>query len=282
MTKRVLIIGTSHSEASCAKERFPNGNIKHQQLPKGTRWFDYIENDYDAEVTKLARSGCTATEQYMALASYFKDNPDTYFDLVLVEGRGTEPNMAVPVLEDNATPVEDYDYLTRDRWFYDSWQDQEYQLTQHNTERRYWGRLSPHEIPDQWLDRNNPNHYLVKYMETYLLSDLHHIENLTINYALCKLAKTKSSLVKWFTFTFVEFEKKPWVLDMYLDQLGSHIIDRDRFVSNPEISIQSDEWSSGNDRDNKCLCGHMNERGHADFWQNRIKPYLQEIFNNSD
>lgn len=282
MTKRILIVGTSHSEASCATVDYGNGSFEYSTLPKGTRWFDYFEKDYGAHVTKLARSGCSSLDQYMAVAAYFKDHPDAEFDIAMIEGRGTEPNFNTPVPNPLKQWNRGYDYLDLNRWMYDRWLDPEYRKAIDNMEVELWDRISPHDVSDNMYDVKDPDHYLVQLLEKYTLSDLHHVQNLAFNHALCELVNTRSTITKWFTMQFTGHKQVEYILPMYLDMLGDFILEKEEFLNNkPETNFfYRVEGLSDTVIESElfCKCGHMNEAGHELYWKEIIKPKASEWF----
>lgn len=281
MTKRVLIIGTSHSEATCGM-RQPDGSMPIKDLPVGSRWFDYFEKEYDVEITKLARGGCTVLDQYHILMCYLKDNPDAHWDVALIEGRGTEPSFDIPVpsRDKNSKKNLHLRRLDENRLYYDMWLDPEYREYEGGFEAVPWGRISPHDYDDEDINHNHDcdRHYLPALMAEYSLSDLHHMHTLAINHALCELVNTRATKTKWFTTYFRRFQYFD-IVNKYLNTMGDFILDKEDFKNHPQTSLShSTSLSRDQVAELKCDCGHMSEKGHQLFWELVIKPRVQKWF----
>ena len=72
--KRVLIIGTSHSESTCVTYDEPNNVQYLQNSDRNLRWHDYFKTEYDCEVVNLSKAAVTAQGQLFATYNYFLDN----------------------------------------------------------------------------------------------------------------------------------------------------------------------------------------------------------------
>ena len=83
--KTAIVIGTSHSYASCDGTR----------INRPDRWQDNLEN-HGYKVTSFTRPGCTAEHQLDAFFHYMADNP-SYWDLILIEGRDAEACVSYPL-----------------------------------------------------------------------------------------------------------------------------------------------------------------------------------------
>lgn len=241
--KRVLVIGTSHSEATCRTAE--DSNI--ERITDG-RWHDYFKK-YGCEVTSLARAGCTAQQQLLAVHSYLQMNPDERWDFAIVEGRALETNVSVPSLGlkyDANKSAYEYNYL---RW----------QTELHATSQLNIQNIDPVRINEypEWKG----------YYTDYVFSYHHALDVWSTNYALCSLLDTVTDNVKWFTFNLAkQFKQDSTLREMLLgkDLMSNYILDD----SWPSISTPLGEKYY-------CHCGHMNLMGHADFWNNHVYPRVK-------
>lgn len=242
--KRVLVVGTSHSEATCQYEK----NGTYERL-KGNRWQDYFE-EHDCEVTTIARAGTTVELQYMAVHAYFQEHPDITFDLAIIEGRSMETTISMPGT------------VETDKLVYSSfWKRYDTSLTVKEYEQREVLAVDSERIQD------TPN--FVPYYVEHVFSLNHAVNTWSTNYALCSLIATRAGVVKWFAFSnSAEFAENPNHRHMLL---GKDIL-RDFIFSDelwPTIDFQSN-------KEDLCECKHLNERGHARFWKEKIYPNVKQ------
>lgn len=243
--KRVLIIGTSHSEANC--QRQDNEPI---EIVREGRWHDYFK-DHGWEVVNISRGGCSTQMQFMATASYFHDNPDAHFDLALVEGRSMETNVSIPT---------SFTYAELNHGdFYKHW------LDDHPTKKGDVSTLI-----------NADSHFIEKFPEyqgwyaDYVHSLTHATDLWAANYALCSLISKYATVVKWFTFSasmkFVVNPNQPQIT------LGYDIM-KDYILEDTWPWINFDNMPD----DAYCYCKHLNEKGHKIFWDDYIFPRIKKI-----
>lgn len=241
--KRVLIVGTSHSEATCVRE--PDGPI--ERMISG-RWHDYFKN-YDCEVVSLARAGCTVQQQFLTTFAYLQDNPDARFDIAIVEGRSLETNITIPV---------DINLFSGDKLPY------EHMYGRWLTEKTTSQEILAHA--DSFKIQEYPE--LVDYFTSYVFSFQHAIDQWTSNYALCSMLKTVSSTVKWFAYS--QAKKYNINPDTREIKIGKDIMREFLFNDGwPIVGMPTDKQYF-------CDCGHMNEIGHSYFWYNQIYPRVKQ------
>jgi len=242
--KRILIVGTSHSEATC--QRTENGPI--DRMNSG-RWYDYFK-DLGHSVTCLARAGCTVEQQFMAVHSYFQENPNAKFDLAIIEGRSLETNVSIP-----GTPGPS-------------------KITYADFWRRYDTSLGKDENY-RWEIDNVDSQKIEQYPEykpyyvDYVFSLLHSVQHWSTNYAMCKLIEEHADVVKWFAFsTATIFNKNPELKELAIgyDMMKSYFISEDCWPY-PRLRF---------DNDMICACHHMNENGHSHFWNEFIYPRVKQ------
>lgn len=239
--KQALIIGTSHSEATCVR----NDGGAIERITDG-RWYDYLK-DEGYEITSLARAGCTPQQQFFATLSFLNDNPDKRWDIAIVEGRSLETNITIPVDTELCHPHKmPYENM------YDRWMSS-------NGSRDLLAHADSHKILEY------PE--LVPYFTSYVFSFQHAIDLWTCNYALCSMLSRVSTVVKWFAFSLA----KKYSIDPTYKEL---IVGKD--IMQPYLL--PDGWpcvKATLSEDCFCACGHMNEKGHQQYWHNEIYPRLK-------
>lgn len=253
MTKRVLVLGTSHSESSA--KRTPDGPIERMETG---RWHDYLKTELSCEVTKLARSGVTPEQQFMALQAYFEDCDDTW-DLAIVEGRGPETTVSIPEITHKENAI-----IDKNSSIYERWLD--------STGKKEWMPIratSPSNTSYDKLDGEYDS-WLVNYM----FSDLHFQNVFAMNYAICNLLKTRCNTVKWFTLNvsksaMKDFGNNP---DIYRWKYGKDLL--------KDFMLNESFWPylpiGEIPTEYQFYCGHLDERGHQMLWNEYIKPNVEE------
>lgn len=257
MTKRVLIIGTSHSVGDCGDTT----------LAKGTRWHDHIGNEYDAEVKVLAKSGATSLGQFIALSSYFYENREEYFDLCLIEGRHKEYTMDSPLSGMYYTDKNDPEYT----WYeenYNYWQDKEFRKGVHERRHRENSiKISGYNI-DKFQDKNKQRLYK-EYLAAYFESDLMYQHSIAHAFATCSIAMRRCKTVKWICWPSHTINNLDY-FDLMEGVLYPYII-KELY---PVIVQDVDDVY-------KCECGHLNKAGNTLIW-NYVKPYVKEYLEEND
>lgn len=240
--KKVLIVGTSHTEATCVRNQGEDVSILYSN-----RWHDYI----DADVTKLARSGCTSQEQLIVIQKYFEDNPDLKFDLAIIEGRGNELNMPTPYVYENIVDW-NRDKNKPNLPYYQWWLD-------HIPDHMLYQPISP-------LDYTNLKSKTYKkyydYMLDYTQSFKHIVDNWTANLSMCKFLEAYCNKVKWFTLHNQDWGQRSFEYDLIKDYLIEDTWPHYNIFDYP------DEYF--------CTCRHMNEKGHRYFYDTFIKNVIEK------
>lgn len=253
--KKVLILGTSHSQATCAN----NGELP--RVFHSGRWHDYFHDDLGWEVVNLSRSSITAQQQMELLLKYFSDNPGQRFDLAIVEGRGLESNSSMPGQEN---------------------QDNLWEWILRNPDEGE----APYEVdritPGESRITKRTEKFLPWYAE-YIMSMQHAIDVYSVNRAMCTYLDNFCENVRYIcvgTSTAIPDNHKNY-------QLGKQLLSEYIFKTQPTINNQKvDVWPALNnpdffhqdERKYLCDCNHMNLTGHKYFWENLIKPEVKNIF----
>lgn len=242
--KRVLIVGTSHSEATCQYEKDGTYERLH-----GRRWQDYLE-DHECKVTTIARAGTTVELQYMAVHAYFQDNPDAVFDIAVIEGRSIETTISMP--GESYTDKLPYEHF---------WKRYDTSRSVKEFEQREIVAIDSEKI------QHTPE--LVPYYVEHVFSLNHAVNTWSTNYALCSLIATRANVVKWFAFSNSDvYVKNPEHKHM---KLGKDILSD--FLLSDELWPTVDFQLNG---DELCHCKHMNELGHKRFWREAIYPNIKQ------
>ena len=288
--KTALIIGTSHSYASCSEDtgddnldkylyenasketekikdllaarkrkRSNNVRIKHPD-----RWQDNLEN-HGYKVTTFARPGCTTEHQLDAFYHYMLDNP-SYWDLIIIEGRDPEANVSYPTY----IPTKNQD--TKNIW--NHWIDDDGdRIKKFNfTNSHSWDNIAISTT---------------KWYKEYQGSHLHLVNTWAANSALCTLASKYATIVKWFTFGAITYpndiQNKSEQLQNML--IGEYCIadtlpalqqtfsnDKDQPQLYKNLARIFDKTPS--ESDTRCECGHLNKVGHKMLWDLILEPAL--------
>lgn len=257
-TKKVLILGTSHSQATCANDG------ETPMVFHSGRWHDYFADDLGWEVTNLSRSSITAHQQLEVITKYFIDNPDVHFDLAILEGRSMETNSSMP--QEDA----EYDNNTLWQWMLESPDESE---AVYAVDRMTPGETKPNQRTARFLP----------WYSEYLMSMQHAIDVFSINLAMLNILQRHSDNTRWFCIganSSIPDDHKTY-------NLGKYMLSEYLFKTTPVIDGQSvDLWPALHnpsfyqyrEQDFKCDCNHMNLRGHKYLWDNLIKPEVQHIF----
>lgn len=237
---KILVVGTSHSESSCAGANASN------RLEFPDRWHDYFQTELGHEVTCLAKSGCTVQHQLVALHSYLSDHAGAHWDLAVVEGRSINPTVSYPGIKIKNLDIS----IVGNRHRYQHWLDGD----DAHKSRQYF---------DFW---NQSPHVDVKDLSwygEYALSKLHATDVWSANLAMCALLERHATNVSWFSLHCSDMAAQE-DLDMGEDLLGPYLLP-DAW---PELKIdRKAEWL--------CDCRHFNVQGNQELWQ-AVKGKLQQ------
>ena len=200
-------------------------------------------------------------QQLLITYCYLQDNPDEFYDLVMIEGRAIEGNMSIPVPSHDDLPTDRFmnEVLYR-RWL----TDVDVKLQEKIDFVRTDARSVLEDYPQY-------AHYVADYMH----SVLHGIHTWSVNLALINMLQTRSKVIKWFSFSTSEKynsskENKLKELEIGRDLLGKYLLTPAHW---PVIRFHEED---GFDNTVYCKCKHLNEEGHKLFWEKHIKPYLSE------
>ena len=238
---KILVVGTSHSESSCA------GANASGRLEFPDRWHDYLITQLGHQVTCFAKSGCTVQQQLDAVNSYLVEHPDFHWDLVLVEGRSINPVVSYPVRKIKNLP--DIQQATNQHR-YQHWLDGD----DAHKSRQYF---------DFWNQSPHAQQSAPEWYHHYALSRLHAVDVWSANLALCQILARRSSNVRWFSLHCSELAD-PEHLELGKNLLGPYLMP-DAW---PELSVaRKTEWL--------CDCRHFNKKGNQELWQ-AVKSRLQQ------
>ena len=231
--KTALIIGTSHSFGACMREE--NGEYKFKDRVKHpNRWQDNLEN-YGYKVTTFARAGCTAQHQLDAFYHYINDNPNFYWDLIIIEGRDPESFVAYPTY----IPTKNKD--SKHLWLHWLSADNDDTIT----------RIKKFNFDV----RTAEDKQTTSWYKEYVLSDLHLIDVWSVNSALCSLASNYAKVVKWFTFgCFTSVDQKS--IDLQDTLIGKYCI-KNTLPSLYHRQDNLDIFLPKKGTKTRCYCGHF-------------------------
>lgn len=242
--KRVLIVGTSHSEATC--QRTKDSLILRIE---NERWHDYFKN-VGCEVTCIARAGCTPELQFMAVHAYLQEHPDATFDFALIEGRSLETNITMPGEPETEKLVYEH-----------HWKRYDTSRSVKEFESRELLAIDSFKIEDMPEYKN--------YYIDYMFSLSHAVNLWTTNYALCNLIKTRCPVVKWFAFSTADMfvrNREHRHIRLGYDIMQEFLLDEEWWPAH-DLSFNLGEI---------CACKHLNEAGHKRFWKEYIYPRIQQ------
>lgn len=237
----ILVVGTSHSESSCA------GANASGRLEFPDRWHDYFQTELGHSVTCFAKSGCTVQQQFDAINSYLQDHPESYWDLVIIEGRSMNPTVSYPGAKIKNLPKLD---IVENKHRYHHWLDGD----DAHKSRQYF---------DFWNQSPHSDINVLQWYDQYVLSKLHAVDVWCANLALCSLLGRHALHVRWFSLHHSE------LADAEHLSLGQHLLAPYLLPDAwPELSIpRQAEWL--------CDCRHFNVKGNQVLWQ-AVKSRLQQ------
>jgi len=252
MTKRILIVGTSHSMGCCEGYRSDTEYLKHDE-----RWHDYFKSEFGYEVVNISMSGCTVQQQVLAVYAYFQDNPTAHFDLAIVEGRGIEGTVSDPMHFLGGPPYDILNHPSDDVYefekYYAKWLDSA-------VDRSMYSPITAF-APDFYYDYQK--RYMPWYIE-YVYSMNHAIDTWSANVTLCDYISKYSDIVKWFNWSYSCNDVTDLKLKIGKDLLSEYAIDW------PILNDIEDKLTPDMD----CDCGHFNPKGHRLVWE-QIKDKLE-------
>lgn len=265
----MLIIGTSHSEASC--QRVEGGYIEKIEI--GKRWFELIQEEYGIDhVMNLSRSNCTTEQQFMVAYNYKKQNPDVTFDYAIVEGRCIESTVSSPIRNIKNLDVHPEDNNLNE-FIWDHWTDdfRHRQSTDDDFVKRIYEPISQ---MDSRVDKSDgEKYYHNDWYVDYAHSYLHAVHLWTANKALISFLEEFCGKVAWYSFsTSSRFHDHNNPLNiMGKDLIGNNaLFDKNDEQTFPEIKFPTDY------DDHRCKCNHLNESGHKKLFDEILKPRLDE------
>lgn len=301
--KRVLIIGTSHSEGSCTTFEEPERGVQKLFQMGQLTWHDYFKKEYDYEVVNISKSAVTPQGMLWATYNYFLDHPDSKFDLVIIEGRGIENNVSVPVPRigtyDNPTDSELMKQASNE--YYDIDNIDSRKVWQHFVEddkrtNKIWVYDLIHHMS---ADSEERIPKLMEWYVTYAKSALHLVDIWASNVALINLCEQHSENVRFFCWYSDEIHR-----DSYADMMGINLIpDKNHLFGDtkykiffdhfddahrdypesypiPEEFLEYEDWDAEYENKHQvyhCQCHHLNEWGHKRLWKQMIEPRLKKL-----
>lgn len=249
--KKVLILGTSHSAASCKR------NTEIKRLLSG-RYHDYFKTEWGWEVTNLSMPGITPQGQLLALTAYLADNPNAHWDLVLFEGRNIENTINIPWPHESAAEITDWNnfyHLFEDKEVYDKTLKQPFEcksITSNSVDKQYselfgWGVPYVGSI-NQAVDTYGCNRAIISILEQH-----------------CDIVKF------WVMSNIPKFDVSDeyyWHRQLAQQLLGKWLL-FDKI--DHQIIIPDHE---------RCKCNHANAQGHLRIWNEHIKPAVLKLVDN--
>lgn len=269
--KKVLVIGTSHSEGSC-------DDLYDGYLKKGQRWHDYINSELGAEVTLLAREGTTTFQQFIAVSSYFYENPDAYFDLVLLEGRLAEYTVDIPYeqthwLETDNDPGVNVD-LT---WFgerYNRFLDRDVrQGARDNREHQLITSVSPNFT--YAIEPASRRKMFEGWMAEYMNSDMNFLTAVMGNISIMNIVKKHTKTAKFFCFIGNILENE--IEELFAYHMADYII--------PDLyptAINSYDVNQENYPNHFCPCNHLNNLGIEELAWPKLKKHIKRLLEDNN
>jgi len=264
--RSALIIGTSHSFGACIREE--NGSYDFEnRVKRPNRWQDNLEK-HNYKVTTFARAGCTAQQQLDAFYHYINDNPNSYWDLIIIEGRDPESTVAYPSAVAALQGTQQYSKQLWSHWLLADKDN----VTQAEREGKKFNINNL--MLDSWLAKKE------QWYKEYVWSNLHLIDVWSVNSALCSLASRYAKVVKWFTFggeISHEEEIKKKSNNLQIMFIGKYCIKNTlpALQRRKEKSIKNIFYHEQG-KGPRCLCGHLNELGHKLLWDEILEPGLTD------
>lgn len=269
--KKVLVIGTSHSEGSC-------DDLNDGYITKGERWHDYISSKLGAEVTLLAREGTTTLQQFIAVSSYFYENPDAYFDLVLLEGRLAEYTADIPFEQTHWLETDNDPGINVDlTWFgerYNRFLDRDKrQGARDNREHQLITSVSPRFT--YAVEPESRRKMFEGWMAEYMKSDMNYFTSVMGNVAIMNIVKKHTKVARFFCFIGNILENE--IEELFAYHMADYII--------PELyptAINTYDVNKINYPDHFCPCNHLNPLGIKEHAWPKLEKYIKRLLEEKD
>jgi hypothetical protein len=251
---KVLIIGTSHSEASCRRHK-DDKNV--ERMMQG-RYHDYFKTELGWDTTVIAQGGVTPQAQLWAVTAYLADHPNETWDLCLFEGRNVEATVTIPstLNPDQPAPTEWKDIYHRfvDKDDYENEFETPFYCLTTDTEKMW---------------KSGPFYRFSSWANEYVLTYNQMLDFFGCNRAIISMVEQRCPIVKFWIYShplellFGDPRYNPEY--KYVHDYGEQILGDYWLLDNP--------WSNVNVPNNmRCACNHANEEGHKWLWDNVIKP----------
>jgi len=256
---KVLIIGTSHTEASCRRHKDDN----HVERMMQGRYHDYFKTEFGWETTVIAQGGVTPQAQLYAVTAYFADHPDEKWDLCLFEGRNIETTVMIPHGNDLTKPSpptwdEMYHRFVDKDYYHKDYEYPFYCLT----------------IGTEKFDNGGVFHQYTHWADNYVLTPNQMLDFFGCNRAIISLVEERCPIVKFWVFShpFEVLRNDPDY--QFIKPFGEQILGK--------YFLFDDPWKNVDvPMDMRCTCNHPNEQGHKWMWDNVIKPATLKIIDNN-
>lgn len=256
--KRILIVGTSHSQSTC--RRTADSDI---EIIKANRWHDYFKTQLGYEVLNISHSACSPHQQLYVLQDYMHNNPGETFDLAILEGRVIESNFNVP-----------FDQYADFSQGIPAWQHWSSDDVAFQSEHKGQLPISRIQAQDFSKGKKFKYHRYAPFFVDYSSSMQHAIDTFSCNYAICQYMATFSKHVR-----FVSWGGNPDTGTELLE-FGHRLLKDFLFTSADDNHWPSIDWDKFNISDSHyCHCGHLNILGNSAAWHSVILPEVESIFN---
>ena len=260
--KKVLIIGTSHSAASCTRAENPE---YIERMNKG-RWHDYFKTELSYDVTLIARSGTTPQDQLMTVIAYLADNPHETWDLCIIEGRGIENTINMPwqkILDDYNPEIsswKDFYYMYQDR-------DDDYIDRKHMP--FYNKSVTSESIKDDVKEKS-----ILPWAINYVESVNQAIDTYGCNRAIISMIEERCPIVKFWIYSHIEKFRTDDKFSLHR-KFGEELLEK-WFLFGKDWVCNVDELLDLQDNET-CECGHPNEAGHKRIWKELVQPKIGNL-----
>jgi len=255
---KVLIIGTSHTEASCKRHK---NDISIERMMQG-RYHDYFKTELGWKTTVIALGGVTPQAQLYAVTAYLAEHPDEKWDLCLFEGRNVETTVMIPQ-KLNLGSIDPPEWKD----MYHRYVDKDY----------YHG---DHELPfyclsadTEKLQKGGVFQDYAHWANNYVLTYNQMLDIFGINRAIISMVEDRCPIVRFWVFShpFEILRDDPEYA--YVKKFGEQILGDYFLFDNP--------WKNVQVPDNmRCACNHPDEMGHHWLWKNVIKPATLKLLDN--